>query len=69
MDYLARDEETRRLAELRDKAIRDENTNLYGAREEGKKMNAIEIAKRMIRKGMKIDIIKEITELSEEEIN
>ena len=37
LEYLSGDEEARRIAELREKAIRDEITNLEGAREEGKK--------------------------------
>lgn len=37
LEYLTGDEEERRIAELREKAIRDEKTNLRGAREEGMK--------------------------------
>ena len=35
LEYLSGDEEARRIAELREKAIRDEITNLEGARAEG----------------------------------
>ena len=75
-EYLTGDEAERRLALLREEAIRDEKTMLKGSREEGieigrkegKKENKIEIAKNMLKKGMEISIIAEITELSVEEI-
>jgi len=57
-EYLTGDEEKRRLAYLRDKAIRDERTMLAGSREEGReqgiKENKIDIAKNMLKKGMEI---------------
>lgn len=67
-EYLTGDEAERRLALLREEAIRDEKTMLKGSREEGKKESKIEIAKNMLKKGMEISIIAEITELSVEEI-
>lgn len=35
LEYLTGDEAERRIAELREKAIRDEITNIEGAKEEG----------------------------------
>ena len=35
LEYLSGDEETRRLAELREKAIRDYNTQMYSVRKQG----------------------------------
>jgi len=67
-EYLTGDEEERRLAYLRDKAIRDEKTMLAGSREEGIKENKIEIAKNMLKKGMDLSVISEITNLTVEEI-
>ena len=67
-EYLTGDEAERRLALLREEAIRDEKTMLRGSREEGKKEKQIEIAKNMLKKGMEISIIAEVTELSVEEI-
>ncbi len=71
-EYLTGDEAERRLALLREEAIRDEKTMLRSSREEGieigKKENKIEIAKNMLKKGMNISVIAEITELSVEEI-
>ena len=68
LEYLSGDEETRRLAFLRDKAIRDEISLKAGAREEGKKEASIEIAKKMLENNIEINLISKITELSEEEI-
>ena len=64
LEYLTGDEAERRLGELREKAIRDEVTNINHA----KKEKSIEIAKKMKNKGMSIDIIKEMTDLTKEEI-
>ena len=55
----AGDEEERRLAELREKAIRDEVTNREGALEEKTK----QIAKKMKSKGIDITEIIEMTDL------
>ena len=79
-EYLVGDEAERRLAFLREKAIRDE-TSIYDAgyhkgeelgekkgEKKGKKNEKIEIAKKMKQKGMDIAIIIEITGLTEEEI-
>ena len=60
LEYLTGDEEERRLAELREKAIRDEITNIN--------VNKREIAKKMKRKNMDIKEIIEITGLTKEEI-
>lgn len=72
LEYLTGDEEIRRLAELRDKAIRDEKTNLRGAREEGRKegeeIEKIKIAKEMIKQNFSINDILLITKLTKEEI-
>ena len=64
LEYLTGDEEERRLAELREKAIRDEITNLNGAIRE----NKLEIAKKMKDKSISIESIIEITGLTKEEI-
>lgn len=75
-EYLTGEEAERRLAFLRDKAIRDENNMIAGARDEGiqegveqgEKKKQIEITKKLLKKGMTIEEIVEITELSKEEI-
>ena len=79
-EYLIGDEEERRLAFLREKAIRDERNNLQGSREEGieigrkegeakgKKEKQIEIAKNMVKEGIDIKIISRVTNLSIKEI-
>lgn len=75
-EYLTGDEEERRLAFLREKAIRDEINNLKGSREEGRKEGRtegrkeekIEIAKNLIRKNIDINIISEVTGLKVEQV-
>ena len=75
-EYLTGEAAERRLAFLRDKAIRDENNMIAGARDEGiqegveqgEKKKQIEIAKKLLKKGMTIEEIVEITELSKEEL-
>ena len=80
LEYLTGDDAVRRIAFLRDKAERDYITNMSGARKaglemgreegrkEGEKEKTIEIAKEMLAKGIEIELIKEITKLSEEEL-
>lgn len=64
LEYLTGDEEERRLAELREKAIRDEATNIAGERKE----EAKEIAKRLKKMEIEIEDIQEATGLTKEEI-
>ncbi|MCI8411227.1 MAG: Rpn family recombination-promoting nuclease/putative transposase [Clostridia bacterium] len=70
--YLIGDEAERRIAFLREKAIKDEISNVEGAREEGKELGKkekqIEIAKKLFQMGLNKKQIKEATELSIEEI-
>ncbi len=76
LEYLNSDEEAQRLAYLREKAIRDEAAAMAGAynrgkeegREEGQKENKIQIAKKMLEKGISTEDIIEITNLTKEEI-
>lgn len=68
LEYLTGDEEIRRLAELREKAIRDEVTNINAARKKGLVEGKIEIATRMKEKGIPLKLIQELTGLTEEEI-
>ena len=76
LEYLSGDEETRRLAELREKAIRDELAAIAQARDEGKSegislgiiQDKIEIAKKMLAKEMDIALIIELSGLTKEEI-
>lgn len=75
-EYLTGNAEERRLAFLRDKAIRDEKSIRQGGKEEGReegreqgrKEKQIEIAKKLLKKGMTKEEIVEITDLSKEEI-
>ena len=79
-EYLTGDEAERRLAFLREKAIRDEKSMAQGAREEGERTGEIrgekrgaknskkEIAKKMLAADMKVEQISELTGLSKQEI-
>ena len=79
-EYLTGDEEERRIAFLREKALRDENS-IFDAgkdigrkegkeegKEEGKKEEKREIAKSMLKEKMPIETIMKVTKLSREEI-
>ena len=71
-EYLTGDEAEKRLAELREKAIRDEAAALKGATqkgiEQGIEQEKLEVAKKMLAKGIDINTIIEVTELTKEEI-
>ena len=68
LEYLTGDEAQRRIAELREKAIRDEKANLRGAREEGIREEKKKIAKKLKKMNANIDNIIELTGLTKEEI-
>lgn len=76
LEYLSGDAAERRLAELREKAIRDEAAAMAGATrrgiekgiEQGKKEEKFQIAKKMLEKKIDITVISEVTGLTKEEI-
>lgn len=72
LEKISEDEHERELSRLREKYIRDQYsikaTGYSEGLEVGKKDKQIEIAKRMLSKGIDIDTIIEITELTKEEI-
>ena len=68
LEYLSGDEETRRLAYLREKAIRDELAAIAQAKDEGISEEKIKVTKKMLAENMDIEIISKITELTKEEI-
>lgn len=68
LEEMSEDEELRRLAELREKAIRDEKNGLRHARQEGIKEGIIEIAKEMKKQNYTNEEIQNITKLTKEEI-
>ena len=75
-EYLTGEAAERRLAFLRDKAIRDEKSIREGAieegeakgRKEGERKKQIEIARKLLDKKMPIEQIIEITDLTREEV-
>ena len=77
LEKINSNEHERRIAELREKAILDElalrksgfNEGKREGIEEGKKENSKIIAKKLLEKGLSIEEIIDITELTKEEIN
>ena len=67
-EVLTGDAELKRLAEIRLMSALEEQSALDTARNEGAEQNKIEIAKKLLRKGMTIEEIAEITGLSKETI-
>ena len=72
LEEISSDEELMRLVELRRKAILDENQAKYAARvvgrEEGRKEEKIEVAKKLLKMNIELEKIIEITELAKEEV-
>ena len=68
LEYLTGDEEERRIAFLREKAIRDEVSSINGARKEGEKNKQLEIAKKLKKMNMSLSDIEKATGLTVEEI-
>lgn len=68
LEEMSKDEELRRVAELREKAIRDEKNGLRHARQEGIKEGIEQVTKRMINLNHSIEDIMQATGLNKEEI-
>ncbi|MCP4105155.1 MAG: hypothetical protein GY749_06410 [Desulfobacteraceae bacterium] len=68
LEALSADEETRRLAQIREDALMSEQYELDAAKRKGKKERDHEIALKMLDDGMKPEMIKKYTDLSADEI-
>lgn len=72
LEFLSQDAESRRLYEMRQKALHDEASSMEGAREEGEKLGELkgklEVANKMLAKGMDMESVSELTGLSIEEL-
>ncbi|NQX71193.1 Rpn family recombination-promoting nuclease/putative transposase [Paenibacillus alba] len=76
LEFLSQNDEARRLYEMRQKALHDEVSMLYGAREEGKAEGRaegkaegkFEVARNMLGEGIAVSLISRMTGLSEQEI-
>lgn len=68
LEEISKDEQLRRIAELKEKAIRDEQNGLRHAREDGIKEGIEKVAKRMIELNIPIADIINVTELTEKQI-
>jgi len=68
LEYLTGDEEARRLAYLREKAIRDEANAIAHARREGIEEEKKQIAQKMLAEKIDINTIVKVTGLTKEEI-
>lgn len=68
LEKISKDKELRRVAELREKAIRDEKNGLRHAREEGIEQGIEQVAKKMLELNMPIQDIINTTGLTEKQI-
>lgn len=68
LEKISKDKELRRVAELREKAIRDEKNGLRHAKEEGIKEGIEQVAKKMLELNIPIQDIINITGLQEKQI-
>ena len=68
LDRISEDEKMQRIIELREKAIRDEHAIYAKGVDDGIEKGIMKIAKNMLKKGMNVSDIIEITGLTKEEI-
>jgi predicted transposase/invertase (TIGR01784 family) len=76
LEFLSQDAEARRLYEMRQQALHDEISMIEGAREEGLQkgreqgshQRAVEIAKKMLTKGVGVEEISDYSGLTVEEV-
>ena len=68
LDRISKDEKMQRIIELREKAIRDEHAIYAKGVDDGIEKGIMKIAKSMLKKGMNVSDIIEITGLTKEEI-
>ena len=68
LDRISEDEKMQRIIELREKAIRDEHAIYAKGVDDGIEKGIMKIAKSMLKKGMNVSDIIEITGLTKEEI-
>lgn len=68
LEEMSKDEELRRVAELREKAIRDESNGLIRSREEGIKEGKEQVVRKMKKEKYPDEVIAELTELTIEEV-
>ena len=72
LEDISSDEEKERIAELRQKYIMDRTSEIRTAKEigikEGMKKGIKDVAKKMLQKDIPMEIISELTGLTEEEI-
>ncbi len=68
IEEMSLDEKEWELYRSRQMAIMDYNVGMRHAREEGKKKGKLEIAKKLLKMGMKLEDIEKATELTKEEI-
>ncbi|CAH1200556.1 hypothetical protein PAECIP111893_01444 [Paenibacillus plantiphilus] len=68
LEFLSQNAEARRLYEMRQKALHDEASLREGAREEGELKGKLEVAAKMLAKGMDMGSVAEFTGLPMEEL-
>ncbi len=68
LEEISQDRDLRRIAELKDKYIRDQKNGHIGWFEEGKLNKQIEIVKELLKTNMPIEKISQVTKLEKEKI-
>ncbi|PJN59803.1 hypothetical protein CXK86_20500 [Paenibacillus sp. BGI2013] len=68
LEFLSQDAESRRLYEDRQKYLHDEASMIEGAKEEGERNKATDVAKKLIKSGVDVDIIASSTGLTKAEV-
>lgn len=68
LEFLSQDAESRRLYEDRQKYLHDEASMIEGAKEEGERNKATDVAKKLIQSGVDVDIIASSTGLTKAEV-
>lgn len=67
-EYLTGDEAKQRWEELHDKYEHDRATLIYESKEEGREQGKEEIAQRLLKKGLTVEEVQDITGLSKERV-
>ncbi|WP_246239413.1 Rpn family recombination-promoting nuclease/putative transposase [Paenibacillus anseongensis] len=61
LEFPSQDTEARRFYEMRQKALHDKASSIEGAREEGERKGKLEVASKMLAKGMDLKLVSELT--------
>lgn len=69
LEKLVADEGKLRLYELREKALLDERSNLFAARQEGREEGRMQVAKTMLAKGLDEKLILKVANITPRQLS